>query len=64
MSVAPSSARPARHSSRTRRPRAVGWPRLRRLQRRYGGLWPMISGLVSLLVLFFAGVYGYMAVEG
>lgn len=35
-----------------------------KLQRRYGSLWPFLMGLVSLLVVFFGGVYAYMVVEG
>jgi len=38
--------------------------RLSRLQRRYGSFWPLIMGMISLLVIFFGGVYAYMEVEG
>lgn len=66
----PSAARPAarpaaRQRAATRRNRPGGVAsRILRLQRRYGALWPLVTGLFSLLVLFFGGVYGYMVVEG
>lgn len=41
-----------------------GLPKMSTLQRKYGSFWPLVMGFVSLTVIFFAGVYGYMAVEG
>ncbi|WP_461210970.1 potassium channel family protein [Desulfocurvus sp. DL9XJH121] len=41
-----------------------GLPKMNQLQRRYGSFWPLIMGFVSLMAIFFAGVYGYMVVEG
>lgn len=41
-----------------------GLPRMSRIQRRYGSFWPLVMGFISLTVIFFLGVYGYMAVEG
>ncbi len=51
-------------SARRDRSGLCGSMTISRLQRRYGGFWPLIMGFVSLLVIFFAGVYGYMSVEG
>lgn len=41
-----------------------GRVKLNKLQQRYGSFWPLAMGLVSLMVIFFGGVYGYMQVEG
>lgn len=34
------------------------------LRRKYGAFWPLLMGLISLLVIFFGGVYAFMIVEG
>lgn len=41
-----------------------GLPKMSRLQKRYGSFWPLVMGFVTLTVIFFLGVYGYMVVEG
>lgn len=41
-----------------------GGIKLSQLQRKYGGFWPIIMGFISLLVIFFGGVWAYMLVEG
>ncbi|BBD07513.1 potassium channel family protein [Desulfovibrio ferrophilus] len=52
-----SKGRPDKHG-------LCGQIKLSKLQRRYGSFWPLIMGLCSLMLIFFGGVYGYMAVEG
>ncbi|GAB6178251.1 potassium channel protein [Desulfobaculum senezii] len=41
-----------------------GQVRLSKLRRRYGSLFPLIMGLVTLLIVFFGGIYAYMEIEG
>lgn len=51
-------------SARRDRIGLCGSLKLSQIQRRYGGFWPLIMGFISLLIIFFCGVYGYMVVEG
>lgn len=51
-------------SARRNKAGLCGRVKISKLQRRYGGFWPLVMGFISLLIIFFSGVYGYMTVEG
>lgn len=56
----------SKHAWQLRRalPKLRGQLRLSQLRRRYGSLFPLVMGLITLCIVFFGGVYAYMEIEG